>query len=133
MDCFTAKQRRLNALGGKILDSAISVHRELGPGLLESAYQKAMEKELEIRMIEYRSQVGIDLKYKDLSLGKGYIVDLLVEESIIVEIKSVSMLTPIFEAQLLTYLKLFDKNLGFLINFNTEMLKEGFNRIVYKF
>ena len=130
---LTAEAQRLNQIGSVILDAAMAVHKELGPGLLESAYHKALEKELELRGISYKSQLGIELKYKDKSVGKGYIIDMLVEDCIIIEIKAVSALTPIFEAQLITYLKLLDKRLGYLINFNTELLKEGFNRIVNKF
>ena len=130
---LTAEMQRLNQLGSAILDASIAVHRELGPGLLESAYHKALEQELELRGISYKSHLGVELKYKDKSVGKGYIIDMLVEDSVIIEIKAVSNLTPIFEAQLITYLKLLDKRLGYLINFNTELLKEGFNRIVNKF
>jgi len=130
MKNLTAEAQRLNQIGAAILDASIAVHKELGPGLLESAYHKALEKELQLRKISFKSQLGVELKYKDISVGKGYIIDMLVEDLVIVEIKSVASLTPIFEAQLITYLKLLDKRLGYLINFNTELLKEGFNRIV---
>ena len=133
MKDLTAEMQRLNQIGSVILEASICVHKELGPGLLESAYQKALEKELQLREIQFKSQLGVDMKYKDVSVGKGYIIDMLVEDSVIVEVKSVSSLAPIFEAQLITYLKLLDKRLGFLINFNSELLKEGFHRIVNRF
>lgn len=124
---------KLNTLGGVILDASISVHKELGPGLLESAYQLALAKELEIRDIHFRMYVPIDLIYKGVSLKKAYMMDFLVEEEIIIEIKSTEFINPIFESQLITYLKLADKKLGYLINFNVPLLKDGFRRLVYKF
>lgn len=123
----------LNRLGGIILDASITVHKELGPGLLESAYELALAKELQLRNIKIRSQVPVDLTYKGVSLGKAYVMDLLVEEVIIIEIKSAEVMNPIFESQLITYLKLADKKLGYLINFNVPLLKDGFRRMVYKF
>ena len=127
------QKEELNKLGGIILDASITVHRELGPGLLESAYELALARELYLREIHFRSQVAVDLKYKDVSLGKAYVMDMLVEEEIIIEIKSVEVVNPIFESQLITYLKLADKKLGYLINFNVTLLKDGFRRIVYRF
>lgn len=123
----------LNRLGGIILDASITVHKELGPGLLESAYELALAKELQLRNIKIRSQVPVDLTYKGVSLGKAYVRNLLVEEVIIIEIKSAEVMNPIFESQLITYLKLADKKLGYLINFNVPLLKDGFRRMVYKF
>ena len=124
---------RLNEIGGIILDAAITVHRELGPGLLESAYQIALKKELELRGLRVRAKVPVELTYKGEKLGKAYEMDLLVEEEIIIENKSVEAIIPIFTAQLITYLKLSNKKLGYLINFNVPLLKDGFKRIVYKF
>ena len=123
----------LNKLGGIILDACITVHKELGPGLLESAYELALGRELQLRDVHIRTQVPIDLKYKEVSLGKVYVVDMLVEEEVILEIKAAEAMHPIFEAQLITYLKVSDKRLGYLINFNVALLKEGFRRIVYRF
>jgi len=123
----------LNALGGIILDASIAVHRELGPGLLESAYQLALARELQLRDINFRSFVSVELTYKGVSLQKAYVIDLLVEEEIIIEIKSTEALNPIFESQLITYLKLADKRLGYLINFNVVLLKDGFRRLVNRF
>lgn len=126
-------KERYNQLGGIVLDAAITVHRELGPGLLESAYELALARELHIRDISFKTQVPVELHYKDASLGKSYVMDLLIEDLIIVEIKSVETLVPIFTAQLITYLKLADKRLGYLINFNVPLLKDGFKRIVHNF
>jgi GxxExxY protein len=109
------------------------VHRELGPGLLESAYQLALVTELKLRDIRARTHVPVELIYKSVSLGKAYMIDILVEEEIIIEVKAVEAMIPIFEAQLITYLKLVNKHLGYLMNFNVPLLKEGFRRIVYKF
>ena len=126
-------RERLNELGGIILDACITVHRELGSGLLESAYVIALIKELQIRNIKARVQVPVEMEYKGKPLGKVYVMDILVEEEIILEIKSVNAIEPIFKAQLITYLKLANKKLGYLINFNVPLLKEGFSRIVYNF
>jgi len=123
---------RLNELGSIILDAAITVHRELGPGLLESAYELALAKELKLRHVNFRSQVPVELCYKGESLGKGYIIDIL-EDSIIIEIKAVDTMHPVYQAQLITYLKLSNRKLGYLINFNVRLLKDGFKRIVYNF
>jgi GxxExxY protein len=117
-------------IGGVILDSAITVHKILGPGLLESAYELALTRELELRGLEVRRQVGVELFYKDVSLGKAYTMDMLVEDEVVIEIKSVEVMNPVFIAQLITYLKLSENKLGYLINFNVRLMKEGFKRIV---
>ena len=124
---------KLNTTGAIILDAAIAVHRELGPGLLESAYQLALKRELEIRGLRVRARVPVELMYKDVSLGKTYEIDLLVEEEIIIENKSVDSFAPVFIFQVITYLKLYKKKLGYLINFNVPLLKDGFKRIVHQF
>lgn len=125
---------RLNAIGGIILDAAITVHRELGTGLLESAYQLALKRELELRGLRVRAKVPVELVYKEVPLGKAYEIDLLVEEEVIIENKSVEVLAPIFTFQAITYLKLYhQKKLGYLINFNVQYLKDGFKRIVNNF
>ena len=126
-------RERLNELGGIILDACITVHRVLGPGLLESTYVIALLREFQIRGIIVRVQVPIEMEYKGALLGKVYVMDILVEEEIILEIKSVDAVQPIYKAQLITYLKLFNKNLGYLINFNVPLLKDGFHRIVLNF
>lgn len=124
---------QLNELGGIIPNAAITVHRELGPGLLESAYELALAKELQLRELTIRKQIPVELFYKEQPLGKAYVIDILVEEEIIIEVKAAEMHHPIFDAQLITYLKLANKKLGYLINFNVPLLKDGFKRIVYKF
>jgi GxxExxY protein len=126
-------KENLNMIGGIILDAAITVHKELGPGLLESAYELALARELVLRNIQLRSQVPVELTYKGVSLGKAYVMDILVEDAIVIEIKSAEIMNPIFESQLITYLKLADKKLGYLINFNVTLLKDGFRRMVYRF
>ena len=123
----------LNEIGGNILDAAITVHKELGPGLLESAYRLALKRELELRNLHVRMHVPVDLVYKELDLGKCYEIDLLVEEEVIIETKSCDAMSPIFTAQVITYLKLYNKVLGYLINFNVPLLKDGFKRIVHNF
>lgn len=126
-------KERLNEIGAIILDASIAVHRELGPGLLESAYEISLKKELELRRLKVKSQVPVHLNYKGEDLGKAYVIDLMVEDEIVVEIKAVETMIPIYEAQIITYLKLHQKNLGYLINFNVKLLKYGFKRIVYNF
>ena len=126
-------RNRLNEIGGIILDAAITVHKELGPGLLESAYQLALKIELELRGLKVRAKVPVELMYKEVSLGKAYEIDLLVEEEVIIENKSTDGITPIFTFQVINYLKLYNKNLGYLINFNVPLLKDGFKRIVHNF
>jgi GxxExxY protein len=121
----------LNSLGGIILDAAISVHRELGPGLLESAYELALMEELIQRGLDVRRQVPVQLFYKGVNLGKGYEIDLLIADEIIIEIKAVLEMHPIYMAQVITYLKLYKRKLGYLINFNETLLKNGFKRVVY--
>jgi GxxExxY protein len=100
---------------------------------LESAYIIALVTELRSRGISVRVQVPIEMEYKGALLGKVYVMDILVEDEIILEIKSVDAIQPVYKAQLITYLKLFNKNLGYLINFNVPLLKEGFHRIVLNF
>ena len=126
-------REELNLVGGEILDAAIAVHKELGPGLLESAYHLALQRELELRNLQVKAKVPVELIYKDVLLGKAYEIDLLVEDEIIIEIKSCDAMHSIFLAQLITYLKLYNKCLGYLINFNVPLLKDGFKRVVYQF
>ena len=119
----------LNDISGAVIGAAIEVHRVLGPGLLESAYELALERELNLRGLEVMRQVAVPLEYKGLVLGDGFRLDLLVCDAVLVEVKAVEQLQPIHEAQLLTYLRLTDKRLGLLINFNERFLKEGVKRI----
>lgn len=116
--------------GRQILDSSLEVHKELGPGLLESVYEYALLKELQLRGIHAASQVEIPLIYKGHRTGKSFYMDLLVEQEIIIEIKAVEQLLQIHHAQLISQLRLTDKSLGFLINFNVPVLRDGFKRKV---
>ena len=123
----------LNALGAEILDACITVHKELGPGLLESVYVFALKKELELRGIYSEAEVRVTLFYKGYNTGKYYEIDLLVEKEVIVEAKAVERMHLVYEAQIISHLKLTDKRLGYLVNFNVVRLKEGFRRFVNKF
>ena len=124
---------KYNRLSKIILDSCIAVHKEMGPGLLESVYEICLMKELNLRGIQAKNQVSIPLFYKGFELSKEYKIDILVENEIIIEIKSSEALLPVHQAQLISYLKLANKKLGFLINFNVPLLKDGFKRFVNKF
>lgn len=117
-------------LSHEILDSSIVVHKEMGPGLLESGYQYCLVQELRSRNIFVQEQILVPLYYKGQILDKDFRLDLLVVEEIIIEIKAVEVLLPVHEAQIISYLKLADKRLGFLINFNVPLLKQGFRRFV---
>ncbi|MCB0260734.1 MAG: GxxExxY protein [Calditrichaeota bacterium] len=121
-----------NRISQEVLGAAIEVHRILGPGLLESAYETSLERELQIRELNVQRQVGLPLIYKDIKCDMGYRVDLLVENRVIVEIKSVDALNDIHVAQVLTYLKLSNLKLGLLLNFNVTLLKNGIKRLVNK-
>ena len=121
---------RLNRISEKIIGAAIAVHKELGPGLLESVYEACLLKEMEQRGIEVSHQVDLPLYYKGQTTGKNFRIDILVENEVVVELKSVEELSPIHEAQLLTYLRLTQKKLGLLINFNVPLLKQGIVRRV---
>lgn len=123
----------LNRISKTILDASISVHREMGPGLLESIYTLCLLDELEQRKLIVISQVSIPLRYKQKELSKDFRIDILVENEVILEIKSVEVLLPVHEAQIISYLKLADKRLGFLINFNVPLMKHGFKRFVHNF
>ena len=123
----------LNELGKNILDACIGVHKELGPGLLESVYVYALLKELELREIKAVRNLSIPLLYKGFDTGKHYEMDLLVENEIVIEIKSAESMHPVYMAQLISYLKLSDKRLGYLVNFNVVKMIEGFKRVVNNF
>jgi GxxExxY protein len=109
------------------------VHRNLGPGLLESVYEVCLCKELNLRDINLQRQISLPVEYKNEKLDVDFRIDVLVENEIIIELKAVEFLLPVHEAQLLTYLKLADKRLGFLINFNVPKLVDGFKRRVNNF
>ena len=123
----------LNAISKDILGAAISVHKEMGPGLLESVYQQCLAKELSLREIKSQSMIPVALQYKGYTLNKDYVIDILVDDEIIIELKAVEVILPVHEAQIISYLKLADKRLGFLINFNVPLLKDGFRRFVNNF
>jgi GxxExxY protein len=125
-----ATERRENDIYGKIIGAAIEVHKKLGPGLLESAYEECLCCEMQLRGIEFKRQVPLSLNYKGVDLDCGYRLDLLVEDKVIVELKSIEGLEPIHEAQMLTYLKLRNAWLGLIINFNVIMLKDRVRRLV---
>jgi GxxExxY protein len=120
----------LNDLAGIILDSAVEVHKEIGPGQLESVYQLCMAKELTRRGLQINTMVPIPLVYKGETLNKEYFMDILVEDEIILELKAVEVILPVHQAQIISYLKLSKKTLGFLINFNVPLMKTGFKRFV---
>lgn len=120
----------VNQLTEAIIGAAIEVHRALGPGLLESAYEECLCRELDLRRIPFERQRLLPVEYKGLSLDCGYRLDLLVADTVVVEIKAVERLLPIHEAQLLTYLKLGGWKVGLLINFNVPVLKKGVRRLV---
>ena len=120
----------LNRTGRSIIDSAFAVHTELGPGLLESIYEQCLIAELSDRGLSCRRQAAVPVIYKGRRLDAGLRLDLIVEEQVIVEIKAVEKLLPVHEAQVLTYLKLADLELGYLINFNVRLIKDGIRRLV---
>ncbi len=119
-----------NTITAEILDACIEVHKNLGPGLLESTYEACLLKEFELRGIKAEGQIRLPIIYKELILDQNYVIDILVEDEFILELKSVETIMPIHKAQLITYLKLANKRLGFLINFNSPLLKNGFHRII---
>jgi GxxExxY protein len=120
----------LNRISGSIVDAAITVHRELGPGLLENVYETCLAHELEKRGLRVERQVEQDVIYGGVVLDSGFKLDLLVESAIIVELKAVETLLPVHSAQILTYLRLSDLRLGLLMNFNVPLLKDGIRRFV---
>lgn len=124
------QKEKLHALGGIIVDSAMKVHRELGPGLLESVYEHCLAHELTRRAIPFGRQVPVPIRYDGEFLDAGFRLDLLVDGAIIVEIKAVEKLAPLHQAQLLTYMKLTGISMGFLMNFNVRLLKDGVKRYV---
>ena len=116
--------------GAKLLDAAFAVHRKLGPGLLESVYQVCMERESTLRNIPFEHLVDLPLNYKGINLDAGYVIDLIYDKRVIVELKAVEKVIPVHEAQLLTYMRLTGIRVGLLINFNVPALKDGLCRRV---
>ena len=117
-------------LTGKVIAAAIEVHRALGPGLLESAYQECLCHELKVRQVSFERELALPLQYKGVELDCSYRIDLLVDGALVVEIKSVKLIERVHQAQLLTYMKLGGWGLGLLINFNVQMLRNGLRRMV---
>jgi GxxExxY protein len=113
-----------------VVDAALTVHRALGPGLLESTYEACLAHELETRGHYLKRQIGLPVIYGEVKLEIGYRVDLIVDDTIIVEIKAVEAITPVHKAQLLTYLRLTQRRLGLPINFNVVLLKDGISRMI---
>jgi GxxExxY protein len=123
-------KEKANALSHEIIGAAIEVHKTIGPGLLESAYEECLSQELSIRSIPFEQQVELPIEYKGMKLSAGYRIDIIVNGLLILELKSVEKLMPIHEAQLLTYLRLSDIWLGLLININVPVFKQGIKRLV---
>ncbi len=121
-------EMELNAITNQIIGAAIEVHKALGPGLLESAYEECLCRELTLRRIEFERQKPLPVEYKGTRLDCGYRIDLSVAGAVVVEIKAIEAIAPIHEAQLLSYLKLGGWKLGLLINFNVSVLKDGIRR-----
>ncbi len=117
-------------LTGKIIKAAIEVHKALGPGLLESAYDKCLSKEFDIIQLIYKNQVELPIVYKGIKVDAGYRIDKIIEDKVIIELKAVEHLLSVHKAQLLTYMKLTGIRVGLLINFSVSVLKDGIKRMV---
>jgi GxxExxY protein len=122
--------RRTEELATELVDAAYSVHSELGPGLLESVYERCLCHELSLRGIQFEQQVVLPIAYKDLVIDGGLRLDLIVERHIVVELKAVEKIITVHRAQILTYMKLAGYRLGFLINFNVPRIKQGIERLI---
>ncbi len=123
-------EKEIEKLARIVVDAVFHVHKELGPGLLESIYELALMQELKMREIKAESQVLISVFYKGVELTKNFKIDVLVEDTIFLDLKAVESVLPVHKAQIISYLKLADKRLGFLINFNVPLIKNGIKRIV---
>jgi GxxExxY protein len=119
-----------DSLTHRVIGSAMEVHRRMGPGLLESVYQRCLEHELKLQGLACHAQARLPLVYKDLPLGDDFVIDFYWPERLVVELKAVEKLLPVHEAQLLTYLRLSNTHVGLLINFNVAVLKDGVKRMV---
>jgi GxxExxY protein len=119
-----------NDLAGNIIGAAIEVHRSVGPGMLESTYQQCLARELDLLRISYVRELPVALEYKGMQVEQAYRVDFLVNDLVVVELKSVQSVEPVHKAQLLTYLKWSGKRLGLLLNFNVPVLRSGIHRVV---
>ncbi|NOZ36882.1 MAG: GxxExxY protein [Gammaproteobacteria bacterium] len=121
-----------NGISRIVVGAAIEVHRELGPGLLESVYQQCLARELQLQEMPCSLEESIDAKYKGLKFDVGYRLDMVVADKVIVELKVVETILPVHKAQLLSYLKLSNRKLGLLLNFNVPVMKDGIRRVVNK-
>lgn len=128
-----AEAQRENETTEMVIGCAIEIHRALGPGLLESAYEACLCYELSQKRVPFKRQVSLPLSYKGVKLDCGYVMDLIVDDLVIVELKTVEKLLPIHEAQLITYLKLYGRSVGLLMNFNVALMKSGIKRLVNEF
>ena len=129
-DAKNAERMKENEISGILVDIFIKVHSQLGPGLLESVYEEVICFELQKRNLNYKRQQGISVMYDEIKMEMGFRADIIVEDKVIVEIKSVEVLAPVHHKQLLTYLKLTNVKLGLLVNFNVNLVKDGIVRIV---
>lgn len=127
---FTKLTEKEESIAKKIVDAAFAVHKTLGPGLLEKVYEVCFCHELKKRKLQYRRQVDVPINYDGIIFEEGLRLDVLVENLIICELKAVNDINPVWDAQLLSHLKLTGKRLGFLINFNVPLIKEGIKRII---
>ena len=123
---------QLNELSSKVINACFEVHKHMGPGLLETIYEQCLMREFFLCGIKAKNQVEVPLFYKGSSLNNPLRIDILVENEIIIELKSVEKMYPVFEAQIISYLKLMNKKLGFLVNFNSAIFKNGVKRFVNK-
>jgi len=119
-----------NEISGIIVDCCLHVHKTLGPGLLESVYEEVLSYELIRRNLQVQRQVGIPVLYDEIKMELGFRADIIVEDKVIIEIKSVEAIAPVHQKQLLTYLRIANKKLGLLVNFNEALIKDGITRIV---
>ena len=119
-----------NEISKIIIDCAIKIHKKLGPGLLESVYEKILSYELKKKNLKVEQQVSIPIEYENITFKEGFRADIIINNKVIIEVKSVKALDPVHHKQVLTYLKLADKKLGLLLNFNDELMKNGIKRII---
>jgi GxxExxY protein len=125
-------REEIEAVARQVVDTCVKVHRQLGPGLLESTYQVCLAYELRARGLQVECERALPVHYGDVVIEAGYRIDMLIEDVVLVENKSVQVLRPIHEAQLLTYLKLSGHRLGFLVNWNVPLIKDGIKRVAHK-
>lgn len=121
---------KINEISSIIVDAAYKIHTTLGPGLLESVYEAVLERELIRRGLKVRRQVPVPIRYEDMTFDEGFRADLIVEDCIVLELKSVEQLAPVHSKQTLTYCRLLDYRLGLLINFGAPLIKDGIKRII---